>query len=246
MTSLVETQKFLGETCKQDKQDTSQVHTLKPFEIEFPVNHSLAKFLATSLLEPHIYGFLGIDVTPKYTLLKLQEMISKHLTYFGDADYYCVKDKWREIFSLPNIEMSKTTIMRYIMSYIKKNNLQNPCQWYTIRMDDNLKMLFPPIKTMVPCYNYEMPKVIHKTTIDIWDIDRDMDTMFESGSEQRYKIYELSKKMADFINIPERRYIDKITILEKILEYIKVNNLQNPTNKVEFFPDEKLRNLLSP
>ena len=76
MTSLVETNEIeedIGEKTKK-------------FEIELPVNYSLAKFLSKSLPEPNICEFLGIDIKPKYTLFNLN-WFSRRLNSF----YYLKK-----------------------------------------------------------------------------------------------------------------------------------------------------------
>jgi len=201
----------------------------KKFEIELPVNYSLAKFLSKSLPEPNICEFLGIDIKPKYTLFNLYGTLSKHLKYKGKAEYYEVSDRLREIFSLPNDkEMSKAKIMNYIMMYVKKNNLQDPHIWYKVIMDDNLKELWQPDNVM-----------------EIWDMDERLSPHLKNANEPvYYQIYKISKEMAEFMNVSENYETDNVKVLQKCLEYIKTNNLQNPNNKVEIIPDDKLMKLL--
>lgn len=224
MTSLVETNKH-GE-------DNAGVN--KMFEIELPVNYSLAKFLSKSLPEPNICEFLGIDIKPKYTLFNLYGTLSKHLKYKGKAEYYIVTDKLREAFSLPNDEeMSKAKIMNYVMMYVKKNNLQFTNVWYKTKVDDVLRELF-------------FAQLCSSTEVDIWDLENALDIQLKNAGEPiYYNIYSLSKEMAEFMNVSENYETDNVKVLQKCLEYIKTNNLQNPHNKVEILPDDKLMKLLN-
>ena len=223
MTSLVETNEIeedIGEKTKK-------------FEIELPVNYSLAKFLSKSLPEPNICEFLGIDIKPKYTLFNLYGTLSKHLKYKGKAEYYIVTDKLREVFSLPNDEeMSKAKIMNYVMMYVKNNNLQFTNVWYKTKVDDVLRELF-------------FDRLYLRTEVDIWDLENALDVQLKNADEPiYYNIYSMSKEMAEFMNVLENYETDNVKVLQKCLEYIKTNNLQNPHNKVEIIPDDKLMTLL--
>ena len=54
----------------------------------------------------------------------------------------------------------------------------------------------------------------------------------------------LSDELADFINVERGTKLDRITVTQKIIKYIKDNGLQDKTNSRTINPDEKLRALI--
>jgi len=55
----------------------------------------------------------------------------------------------------------------------------------------------------------------------------------------------ISKDLADFLQLPRDTMISRPKIMKKINTYIVNQSLQNPENGREFFPDAKLKALLS-
>ena len=122
--------------------------------------------------------------------------------------------------------------MNYVMMYVKNNNLQFTNVWYKTKVDDVLRELF-------------FDRLYLRTEVDIWDLENALDVQLKNADEPiYYNIYSMSKEMAEFMNVLENYETDNVKVLQKCLEYIKTNNLQNPHNKVEIIPDDKLMTLL--
>tara|TARA_B100001094_G_scaffold247234_1_gene244026 strand:- start:1917 stop:2453 length:537 start_codon:yes stop_codon:yes gene_type:complete len=56
----------------------------------------------------------------------------------------------------------------------------------------------------------------------------------------------ISENLATFLDMPLDGLIARTEVTQKITEYIKKHDLQNPENKREIIPDEKLKKLLNP
>lgn len=54
----------------------------------------------------------------------------------------------------------------------------------------------------------------------------------------------VSDEMYTFLNVEKGTLIARVDVTRKINEYIRANNLQNPTDKRQILPDAKLRELL--
>lgn len=57
---------------------------------------------------------------------------------------------------------------------------------------------------------------------------------------------EISNKLCEFLSLPIGSKLARCQVTKHIAEYIKKNELQNPKNKRQILPDEKLKNLLNP
>ena len=214
------------------------------FEIILPVNYEVAKFLSKSLPNTKVCEFMGINNDIQYTLFNLYDKLSPHLKLKGKAKYYEVSDKLKEALSLPNnSEFSKATIINYLMLYAKKNNLSDSVNWHKIFYNSTLKKLFPtkPPGTGRLYSHRRRQKCTH---LNLFEIDYEPHLKNHS-SPTYFNIYKLSKKLSCFLGLSENIEINNVTVLQKILEYIKVNNLQNPNNKIEFIPDDALIGLLN-
>ena len=199
--------------------------TNQTFELPEQLTEGLIKFLTSFSPEPDICDFLGMDNSAEYTIFNLYDKLSTHMNYIGKAKYYRVTDQFREALSLQQapLEMSVATIINHLMSYSKQHNPnQDPQWWY--------------------CYH---PYIAGHTSIDIFEVHTMLYRYCENPETPIYvDIYTLDDKLSEFIGSPSRAEINKITVLKRMFEYIRDNKLQNPHNKVEILPDEKLLSLL--
>ncbi len=69
--------------------------------------------------------------------------------------------------------------------------------------------------------------------------DRYVVTKIQDAQQQ------MSTKLCKFFGVRDGSVLTKIEIISDIMDYIKERNLQNPDNKNEFIPDEKLKELFS-
>ena len=56
----------------------------------------------------------------------------------------------------------------------------------------------------------------------------------------------ITSDLSNFLGIPEGQQIARTDVTTKVIEYVKEHNLQNPADKREIIPDEKLKKLLEP
>lgn len=54
----------------------------------------------------------------------------------------------------------------------------------------------------------------------------------------------VSKELLDFLGLPEGDHIARTDVTTKVIAYVKQHDLQNPLDKKQIIPDEKLNNLL--
>lgn len=57
--------------------------------------------------------------------------------------------------------------------------------------------------------------------------------------------YHISDELANFLNKPKRSVMTKIEVTREIRDYIRKNNLQDPTEEREYTPDAKLKKLFT-
>jgi upstream activation factor subunit UAF30 len=57
---------------------------------------------------------------------------------------------------------------------------------------------------------------------------------------------EITDELGVFLELPKGSKIARCQVTKKIAEYIKKNELQNPEDKRQILPDEKLKTLLNP
>ena len=57
---------------------------------------------------------------------------------------------------------------------------------------------------------------------------------------------EITEELCVFLELPKGSKIARCQVTKKIAEYIKKHELQNPENKRQILPDEKLKKLLNP
>ena len=56
----------------------------------------------------------------------------------------------------------------------------------------------------------------------------------------------LSDELSTFLGLPQGAELPRTEVTKKLSEYIKANNLQNPTDRRTILPDAKLKALLKP
>ena len=57
---------------------------------------------------------------------------------------------------------------------------------------------------------------------------------------------QISTKLAEFLGTEKDAMVARTDATKLVIAYVKEHNLQNPENKKQIIPDEKLRNLLEP
>jgi chromatin remodeling complex protein RSC6 len=57
---------------------------------------------------------------------------------------------------------------------------------------------------------------------------------------------QISQKLAEFLGTDKDVMVARTDATKLVIAYVKEHNLQNPENKKQILPDEKLRNLLEP
>ncbi|KAL5099320.1 hypothetical protein RYX36_003647 [Vicia faba] len=159
-------------------------------------------------------------------------------------------------------EMARTEVVKQLWAYIREKNLQDPANRRNINCDGPLRALFG-----VDSINMlQMNKVLSK---HIWPLDsddviqvkstpkekqkkkkrEDDDSNEPKGKEKRQKggsgkgllvPLQLSDALAKFLGESE---LSRSEVIKRMWDYIKGNNLQDPSNKRQIICDEKLKEL---
>ncbi|PIA52336.1 hypothetical protein AQUCO_01000299v1 [Aquilegia coerulea] len=155
-------------------------------------------------------------------------------------------------------EMARTEVVKKLWAYIKENNLQDPDNKKNIRCDESLRSLF-----RVDTINmFQMNKALSK---HIWPLDQDHavpvvstprvrkrkkdkheDADDAQPKEKRHSGFlaplRISEAMVKFIGTGET-ILPRSAVVKRIWDYIKVNNLQDPSDKKTVICDDKLKEL---
>ncbi|XP_028055541.1 upstream activation factor subunit spp27-like isoform X3 [Camellia sinensis] len=141
-------------------------------------------------------------------------------------------------------ELARTEVVKQLWNYIREKNLQDPSNRRNIICDDTLRALFA-----VDCINmFQMNKSLAK---HIWPLDSDDDSDDEpKRKEKRQKggnsgflaPLPLSDALVKFLGTGESS-LSRSEVVKRIWQYIKQNNLQDPSDKRRIISDEKLREL---
>ena len=59
-----------------------------------------------------------------------------------------------------------------------------------------------------------------------------------------FDIYELSNELSEFLGVSNHTEMNNVVVVQKILEYIRKNELQDSDNGITILPDQKLKDLL--
>ncbi|CAA2996555.1 upstream activation factor subunit spp27-like [Olea europaea subsp. europaea] len=156
-------------------------------------------------------------------------------------------------------ELARTEVVKQLWSYIRENNLQDPSNRRNILCDDKLHDLFG-----VDTINmFQMNKALAK---HIWPLEsngvssspkvkqrkqeREEDLDEPKRNEKRQKggksaflaPLQLSDALAKFLGTGENS-LPRCDVVKRIWDYIKQNNLQDPSDKRQIICDEKLKEL---
>ncbi|KAL6993694.1 hypothetical protein U1Q18_011807 [Sarracenia purpurea var. burkii] len=159
-------------------------------------------------------------------------------------------------------ELARTEVVKQLWVYIRENNLQNPSNKRSIVCDDALRALFG-----VDCIDmFQMNKALTK---HIWPLDSNGAAPVKSIHKEKQQKQEreedsdepkrpkkrqkggnsgflaplpLSDALVKFIGTGESA-LSRSDVVKRIWEYIKQNNLQDPSDKRRIICDGKLREL---
>ncbi|XP_045816372.1 upstream activation factor subunit UAF30-like [Trifolium pratense] len=161
-------------------------------------------------------------------------------------------------------EMARTEVVKQLWAYIREKNLQDPNNRQNINCDEPLRALFGVNSINM----FQMNKVLTK---HIWPLDsddvvqvkeavpkekkkkkqerEDDDSDEPKGKEKRQKggsgkgflaPLQLSDALAKFLGESE---LPRSDVIKRMWDYIKGNNLQDPSDKRQILCDEKLKEL---
>ncbi|KAL0450300.1 UNVERIFIED_CONTAM: Upstream activation factor subunit spp27 [Sesamum latifolium] len=161
-------------------------------------------------------------------------------------------------------ELARTEVVKQLWSYIRENNLQDPSNRRNIICDDTLRNLFG-VDTIDM---FQMNKALAK---HIWPLDSDGAASTNSAPKEKQRKQErdedqdepkrkekrqrggnsaflaplkLSDALAKFLGTGESA-LPRSDVVKRIWEYIKLNNLQDPSDKRQILCDEKLKELFN-
>ncbi|XP_052725578.1 upstream activation factor subunit spp27 isoform X5 [Vigna angularis] len=141
-------------------------------------------------------------------------------------------------------EMARTEVVKQIWAYIRERNLQDPNNRRNIICDDRMRALF----NVNSINMFQMNKVLSK---HIWPLDSDDDSDEPKRKEKRQKgagksgflaPLQLSDALVNFLGTGESE-LSRTDVIKRMWDYIKGNNLQDPSNKRQIICDEKLKEL---
>ncbi|RAL46730.1 hypothetical protein DM860_005009 [Cuscuta australis] len=157
-------------------------------------------------------------------------------------------------------QMPRTQVVKQLWNYIRENNLQNPSNKRKINCDDTLRELFKVDSIDM----FQMNKALSK---HIWPLDSDGANVSASstpkekkrkkesdeesdepkGGEKRKKTgiqtpCQLSDGLKEFLGTGESE-LPRPSVIKRIWDHIKQNNLQDPSDRRKIICDDKLKKL---
>ncbi|XP_052195267.1 upstream activation factor subunit spp27-like isoform X2 [Diospyros lotus] len=158
-------------------------------------------------------------------------------------------------------ELARTEVVKQLWSYIREKNLQDPSNRRNIVCDDTLRSLFGVDRINM----FQMNKALSK---HIWPLGTDDVSVKPTQREKQRKQEReeasdepkrkekrqkggnsgflaplpLSDSLVKFLGTGESA-LPRSDVVKRIWEYIKQNNLQDPSDKRRILCDEKLREL---
>ncbi|GMH14765.1 hypothetical protein Nepgr_016606 [Nepenthes gracilis] len=158
-------------------------------------------------------------------------------------------------------DMAKTEVVERLWNYIRDRNLQDPFVRKNIICDDLLRGIFGVdsinmfrmtralSKHIWPLDSYSAPaKATQKETQRKQERDEDTDKAQRKGKRQKGKYsgflapVPLSESLAKFLGTGESE-LTRAVAIKRLWDYIKINNLQDPSDKRRVICDEKLKEL---
>ncbi|KAK4262269.1 hypothetical protein QN277_027851 [Acacia crassicarpa] len=159
-------------------------------------------------------------------------------------------------------EMARTEVVKQLWAYIREKNLQDANNRRNIICDEPLRALFN-----VDSINmFQMNKALSK---HIWPLDSDDVIQVKSAPKEKQKKHEraedpdepkrkekrqkggksgflaplqLSDALVNFLGTGENA-LSRASVIKRMWDYIKGNNLQDPSDKRKIICDEKLKEL---
>ncbi|KAH9620846.1 hypothetical protein KSS87_011828 [Heliosperma pusillum] len=155
-------------------------------------------------------------------------------------------------------EMARTEVVKKLWAYIRENNLQDPSNRRNIKCDDKLRSIFRVDKINM----FQMNKVLSK---HIWPLQTDTDTPPPPPNKKQKRPIQdnhtdvkpkpqkggtsgflmplhLSEAFVKFLGTGETT-LSRAEAVKRIWGYIKLNDLQDPSDKRQILCDEKLKEL---
>lgn len=146
--------------------------------------------------------------------------------------------------------MPRTEIVKQLWAYIRKNNLQDPNNKRKIICNDELRLVFETDCTDM----FKMNKLLAKHILPLEPTKQaaevnkkpKVDVVEEEPavkSEDPIPIVIISELLANFFGTDERE-MSQAEVLRQMWEYIKVHQLEDPSNPTAIICDAKLQELL--
>nr|GMC50766.1 upstream activation factor subunit spp27-like [Ipomoea batatas]GMC66067.1 upstream activation factor subunit spp27-like [Ipomoea batatas]GME10652.1 upstream activation factor subunit spp27-like [Ipomoea batatas] len=162
-------------------------------------------------------------------------------------------------------QMARTQVVKHMWNYIRENNLQDPTNKRNINCDDTLRELFEVDAIDMFQMNKALSKHIFQLDSDGASVsanstestpkekkrkkESDEDSDEPKGGEKRQKggilaPLRLSDALAEFLGTGESE-LPRSNVIKRIWDYIKQNNLQDPSDRRRIICDEKLKELFN-
>ncbi|XP_039035946.1 protein TRI1-like isoform X3 [Hibiscus syriacus] len=143
----------------------------------------------------------------------------------------------QELLGVP--ELARTEVVKQIWVYIREKNLQDPINKKNIICDEPLHAIFGVDSIDM----FQMNKALSK---HILPLDPDDDPDEAKAKEKRQKGFlaplQLSDALVKFLGTGENE-LTRASVIKRMWDYIKENNLQDPSDKRKVICDEKLKEL---
>ena len=131
---------------------------------------------------------------------------------------------------------------------IEKDDIKYPVN--VVKLINNVKLL----KTKLINHKNELDKII---STEVKNIDKLLEKIIDKNvknikqkKERKPSGFALPTKVSNelclFMGVDNNTLISRTQITKFIMNYIKVNNLQNPANKQFLLPDDKMKAFLGP
>ncbi|KAK9084701.1 hypothetical protein Sjap_025112 [Stephania japonica] len=144
--------------------------------------------------------------------------------------------------------LSRTQIVKQLWAYIRQNNLQDPNNKRRIICNDALRLVFETDCTDM----FKMNKLLAKHIIplepskELGSDSKRMKVETEPATENAEAAPStviMSDTLAKFLGAGGKEIV-QLEAVERVWEYIKVNNLEDPLNSMTVICDQKLQELL--
>uniref|UniRef100_A0A7N0UGV2 DM2 domain-containing protein n=1 Tax=Kalanchoe fedtschenkoi TaxID=63787 RepID=A0A7N0UGV2_KALFE len=143
--------------------------------------------------------------------------------------------------------LPRTEIVKQLWAYIRKNNLQDPSNKRKIICDDALRIVFETdctdmfkmnkllSKHIIPLEQSKVSSHAKRVRVEAEPVSEDVKT----GSSQ----LRLSEGLVRFLGT-EEKYMTQAEAMQRVWDYIKINQLEDPSNPMAVLCDSKLQDLI--